>query len=395
MGSENATYQDMIPSQENIQGWGLDVEEIQSLTLINGLTNKPAGTLADGGTINRRSLQTERVSIRAEMTSGFQGSILFDLKGPKTNSYIDNKAPFALFGDDSNGKYYHSGGLPLGDYTLTVTPYAELKAKGKAAASKTIRFRVVDEEVVDSALPTVESVTMIQANTNTEWGKITDGAQLDARDLGTHKLTVKANLSASFKGRVLFELTGASQKTSYSENAPYVLNNYSNGNYSFGSGLYPGSYTLKVTPFLQEGGKELQGVSSTIRFSIVDGQISASIMPTVQSLTMIQANTNTEWGKIADGAKIYAKDLGTHKLTVRANLDPSFKGRVLFELSGASQRTSFSGSAPYVLNNYKNGNYSFGSGLYPGSYTLKVTPFQEVNGKEVQETPTTVRFTII
>ncbi|MEX2594553.1 MAG: polysaccharide lyase [Anditalea sp.] len=144
MGNENAIYGDMVPSVENIQGWGLDVAEIESLTLINGLTNKAVNTIVEGGTINRRLLQTKRVSIRAEIMKGFGGSIQFDLKGPKDNSYIDNKAPFALFGDDSKGKYYHSGGLPLGDYTLTVTPYAEQKAKGKAASSKIIRFKVVD-----------------------------------------------------------------------------------------------------------------------------------------------------------------------------------------------------------------------------------------------------------
>ncbi|MEX2595197.1 MAG: hypothetical protein WD426_20700, partial [Anditalea sp.] len=281
LGNENATYEDMVPSEVNTEGWGPDVAEVESLTLINGVTNRAVNSLVggllntvankivDGGTINRRLLKTERVSIRAEMEKDFKGSVEFDLKGPENNVYIDNHEPFALFGDDSNGKYYHSGGLPLGEYTLTVTPYSAKKGDGKAASPKTIRFRVTDEKVVDKSIPTVESLTLIQANTNTDWGEISDGDKLYAKELDTHKLTIRANLSSSFKGRVLFELSGDFERTSFSNSAPYVLNNYRNGNYTFGSGLHRGNYTLKVTPFLEEDGKEVQGVSSTIKFRIL------------------------------------------------------------------------------------------------------------------------------
>ena len=67
----------------------------------------------------------------------------------------------------------------------------------------------------------------------------------------------------------MFELSGDYDRISFANSAPYVLNNYRDGNYSYGSGLHPGNYTLKVTPFIQDGGREVEGVSSTINFSII------------------------------------------------------------------------------------------------------------------------------
>ncbi len=405
IGNEKSVYEEMLPSNDNTIGWGPDVPDINSLTLINGSTNKAVKEIFDGEIINRNLLNTERVSIRAEIAEGFGGSVQFDLKGPLTNLYWDNGAPFALFGDDSQGKYYHLGGLPLGDYTLTVTPFDERAAKGKAGNPKTIRFKVINEKVTDVSVPTITGFTLIKANINQKFGSLSDGDVLSLAEIGTHKLTVEANLSGTLKGEVRFELSGQVNRVYSANAAPYTIYGYKDGDYKFGStGLPAGNYQLKATPVLIENGTIVYGVSETIQFRVVKDVVEEVVenlvdftqsTSLVEGFTLIKANTNTEWGKISDGSKFYANELGTYKLTIRADLISSFQGRVLFELSGSAERTSFSGSAPYTLNNYKDGNYSFGNGLYPGNYTLKVTPYYQESGGEVSGIPRTVKFQIL
>jgi hypothetical protein len=399
MANQNSNFEEMKPSNNYEGDWGPFIPSVGKLTLINAHTNQEIKTIENGEVISTAMLNTNRISIKADLGSEFQGSVGFDLKGPKSNLVFDNFAPFAMFSDDGNGNYFNGGGLPLGDYTLTITPSDERNGRGKLGQPKVIKFKVVDTEIIEESIPNISSFTLITANTNRKWGTITDGQVISLESTKTDKLTIEAEIPSTFKGSVRFELTGRVNRISSATIAPYTLYNFKDGNYTFGgTGLPIGEYSLTATPSVEKNGKILFGVPKTIRFKVVESSSelvsSSTLSSKFLSATLIKANTNTEWGIISDGMKLSVSELGTHKLTVRANMVPTFTGRVLFELSGTVNRTSSSSTAPYTLNNYKDGNYTFGNGLPVGSYTLKITPFENIGGNEIATPSTILRFQI-
>jgi hypothetical protein len=269
IGNQNASYDEMRPSADNNKGWGPYIPEIQSFTLINAFTNKVIRKISNNEEINVKALGTDRISLRADFGESFTGSIYFNLTGKKAFKFVDSNAPYTLYGDGGVGNYYNNGGTPVGEYTLTTTTYAERSQNGKIGEVKTFKFKVVNsDQLLSSSSTSVESLTLIQANNNRVWGQISDGATLSARELGTHKLALRANMPSGYEGRVLFELSGRVNRTSMSRSsAPYVLNNYSNGNYTFGDGLPAGNYTLKLTPYDKDGRSSI-GPSKTYKFEI-------------------------------------------------------------------------------------------------------------------------------
>ena len=397
IGNENANYDEMNPSITNKTGWGPYIPEIKSFTLINAYTNKVVRNIADNETINIKSLNTDKITLRANFDESFDGSILFNLKGPKSLNYVDNSTPFSIYGDESELNYYNNGGTPVGDYILTATTYAERSQNGKIGSTKTIKFKVINEEVSNSNIPSVSGFTLIKANVNQEYGPLKNGDIINLEEIGTSKLSVKANFSSTFNGEVRFKLSGKVNRDYTAFDQPYTLYGYNNGNYSFGdTGLPPGEYELETTPVVIENGITNFGESKVIKFNVVES-IEQTILTTnyIKNLTLVKANTDTDYGPLTNGSVFLANQLGTHKLTIRANMIDGFKGSVLFELSGPVKRTAMSTSyAPYVLNGFKNGNYSFGEGLPIGSYSLRLTPHLTVDAKEAIGEILKINFTI-
>lgn len=111
-------------------------------------------------------------------------------------------------------------------------------------------------------IPTVNSFYLVDASRDAVLGTIKDGTTMTT---STQKLNITANLSSSFKGKVLLELTGPVKRTQTEGVAPYSLfGDDGNGNYYFGTGLISGYYTLKATPILGD----VKGTSKTIKFQI-------------------------------------------------------------------------------------------------------------------------------
>jgi hypothetical protein len=270
IGNNKSSFEEMRPSADNNKGWGPHVPEIESYTLINAFTNKVIRKISNNEVINIKSLGTNKISLRADFAESFSGSVYFNMTGRKAHTYVDNAAPYTLYGDGGVGNYFNNGGTPIGDYTLNSTTFAEHGRNGKKGPVKTFKFKLVDSDNAfnSSSSTSVRSISLIQANTNTIWGEITDGSSISASQIGTHKLSIRANMDNNFKGRVLFELSGRIRRTSMSRSsAPYVLNNYNNGNYTFGEGLPTGNYSLKLTPH-SEDGRSVIGPSRTYNFSI-------------------------------------------------------------------------------------------------------------------------------
>jgi pectate lyase len=120
-------------------------QAVASFTLINADTDQPIANfdpLNNDITLNLASLPTRNLNIRANTSPATVGSVRFGLDG-KSNYRTDNRAPYALGGDNS-GNYY--GWRPsLGTHILTARPYTRSDARGTAGSALTITFTVVDK----------------------------------------------------------------------------------------------------------------------------------------------------------------------------------------------------------------------------------------------------------
>ncbi|MGV3641164.1 MAG: heparin lyase I family protein [Adhaeribacter sp.] len=110
------------------------------LTFINAEVDKEVKELTNGSSLSLAALGSKKVSIRAYPTSA--ASVKFALTGSKNYTYIDNASPFAIFGDNGKGNYYYGTYIPVGSYTLTVTPYSGTKGTGTAGTPTVVKFTI-------------------------------------------------------------------------------------------------------------------------------------------------------------------------------------------------------------------------------------------------------------
>jgi len=156
MGNEYATYNDMTPVPNNnltttptdgtstSTSTTTSVQSALSFNLVNSETEKDVLTITDGQTISLSALKLSKVNIRAVSSASEPGSVKFSLTGPQSKTYTDNKAPFALHGDNGSGNFYYGNWNPpaVGTYTLKATPYSSDNASGTAGTSKKITFTI-------------------------------------------------------------------------------------------------------------------------------------------------------------------------------------------------------------------------------------------------------------
>lgn len=112
----------------------------------------------------------------------------------------------------------------------------------------------------------VTDFILIDANTNKEIAKLTDGYVINLAETGTTKFNIKAQTQGQ-TGSVIFRLNNTTNRTE--NEAPYSLFGDSRGNYNAGT-LTTGSHTLTGTPFASASGQGTQGTAKTITFSVVE-----------------------------------------------------------------------------------------------------------------------------
>jgi polysaccharide lyase-like protein len=161
LGNEYATYQDMVPVPSGTTPTtptdttstttppatttpSTTGQSILSFNLVDAETEKVLLTITNGQTISLSALKLSKVNIRAVTSSSEPGSVKFQLSGKQSKTYTDDKAPFALHGDNGSGNFYYGNWDPpaLGTYTLKATPYTSDDAKGTAGTSQTITFTI-------------------------------------------------------------------------------------------------------------------------------------------------------------------------------------------------------------------------------------------------------------
>ncbi|MEK6155319.1 choice-of-anchor D domain-containing protein [Flavobacteriaceae bacterium 3-367] len=119
-------------------------EELISFSLVNTTTNQVIGNLADGDVIDLNNYPGTGLGIVAETILEGINSVVFDFNG-SSPFQIENTAPYALSGDSSGN--FNATNFETGINTVTASAYTSKNGGGVKAASVTINFEVIPENL--------------------------------------------------------------------------------------------------------------------------------------------------------------------------------------------------------------------------------------------------------
>ncbi|QHT67859.1 T9SS type A sorting domain-containing protein [Rhodocytophaga rosea] len=117
-------------------------QSVASFSLINADTEQPIKTLVVGEQLNLATLSTKNLNIRANTNPASVGSVVFNLTGAQSKSFIDSGLPYALYGDVLGN--YNAWTPVVGSYTLAATPYSASNGSGTKGTGMSISFSVVN-----------------------------------------------------------------------------------------------------------------------------------------------------------------------------------------------------------------------------------------------------------
>ncbi len=329
---------------------------VVSFTLINAETDEEIGPLGDR--IELSQLPGGKFNIRADVIAGTSevGSVILELEGPVDSTRVENKAPYALFGDkDGKGDYYAET-LPAGEYTLKATPFTGEKGKGDQGVSLEISFEV-------TRFP-VAALALVDAATDSLIEPLENGDVINL--VTTPDISIVAFPEfGDFTGSIVFLLNG--EQVQVESKPPYALAGDDDGDIR-PVDIAPGEYTLTAIPYSQENGKGTAGNALTVRFEVVERL-------EVTALVLVNADTEEDVTELTDGITIPIDQLP--HFNVRAEVNSDQTGSVEFQVNGTLLRRD--NSQPFTLGDESNGNYQ-AVNLPAGNYTLTATPFGKKNG---------------
>jgi hypothetical protein len=105
---------------------------VVSFTLVNSAIEKDILTITNGEKISLKKIGATKLNVRANLANGTSAVVKMELSGAASQSYTDDAAPYALYGD-VNGNY-KSWNATTGKYTL--------KASANAGAEYKIAFTI-------------------------------------------------------------------------------------------------------------------------------------------------------------------------------------------------------------------------------------------------------------
>ena len=120
-----------------------------------------------------------------------------------------------------------------------------------------------------SSTSQIAGITLVNAGTEKDLTKLSNGAVYSLSSLGTTKLNFRADLNAGV-GSVKFELKGAKAHTYTDNAAPHALfGDDGKGNYFYGNMVLPaGTYTLTATPYSGSNASGTAGTPLTYSFTV-------------------------------------------------------------------------------------------------------------------------------
>lgn len=249
-------------SIEQILNGGPCIPIITDVEVIDATADTLLFTLKEGDVIDLSKAGQERVDFRAKVF-GKSRSVRFILDGATTGRWqasIENKAPYALFGNIGND--YRGDELGPQKYTLMVMGFTKPGAMGESGDTLSLNFEVTGREPGG-----IQGFQLIDAEENRIISNLGEGSRIFLPDLTTRHLAIKAFTQPDKVGSVVFHLEGAISDTTISNEAPYSLFGLK-GNQLDGKVFLDGSYQLRATPYTQVGGQGEAGSAATINFTL-------------------------------------------------------------------------------------------------------------------------------
>ncbi|MGB6151253.1 MAG: ThuA domain-containing protein [Pricia sp.] len=238
-------------------------QQIASFTLVNAENDADIKTLTNGETINFDDSGTSQLSIRAN-TSGAIGSIIFSLDGATVQT--ESNAPYALLGNA--GSDYAPWTPQPKTYTISGTAYADAGGKGALLDTYSIRVTFTDGTAVDPVGPVIQSLILVNADSDEDISEITTGSVFDLNEIGTANLNIRAETGAGTES-VIFDYQGVLNYRT--ENLPvYAIGGNTGDNYAAWNPDL-GLNTLTVTAYSEDKGSGVKGASVTVDFEIIEG----------------------------------------------------------------------------------------------------------------------------
>ncbi|MEO0525920.1 MAG: choice-of-anchor D domain-containing protein [Bacteroidota bacterium] len=286
-----------------------------------------------------------------------------------------------------------SGVVPAGgSRTLTVTLDATELEPGTYLDDLTVSSNAPDKsgstsliELTVLDVPTVVNFTLVDAVADVEIGPLGEGDVIDLANFDANKFSVVANIGDIEVGSVVFDFNG--DEGFQTENvAPYALNGDNNGNFR-SLALPMGPNTITATPFSGPRGTGDAGIALTVNFEVVDTSVVE-----ISNFMLIDADTDTEIGPIADGDVIDLANFDANSFNISA-VPSEEVGSVVFDFNGT---TGFQTEnvAPYALGGDRRGN--FNSLAFPlGINTVTATAFLGSNGSGQEGLPSTISFEVV
>lgn len=264
----------------------LNVPEVVSFSLINAETNEIIGPLNEGDIIDLNDYAANKFSVVANIGILDVGSVVFDFNNI-IGFQIENRAPYALNGFNSKKDSYNPVALPLGNNTITATPYSGRKGSGDPGIPLTVNFEVI--ETYDVA---IVSFMLINADTNETIGILNDGDIVDLNDYPSNSFSVVANTSSLDVGSVVFDFNGAVGFRTENR-TPYALNGYNRKKSTYKPVAFPlGNNTITATPYSEKKGSGIAGIALTVDFEVIDDVSLA--LKSAEGLNKLTSNQSVE-----------------------------------------------------------------------------------------------------
>ena len=117
-------------------------------TVVNASDQTVVEILTDGGALVLDDPDNGSYGIRADVEAQAEiGSVRLQLTGAKDVDKTENLAPYSLYGD--SGGNLSGESLPVGEYTLTATAYAERGLGGNVLGTLRVSFGVTGPATED------------------------------------------------------------------------------------------------------------------------------------------------------------------------------------------------------------------------------------------------------
>lgn len=389
---------------------------------IDAVADAVVGSLTSGAVLDLDGVGSPRPNFNVAFdTDDCAESIVFTLVDADTGEIIetftDNDAPYALFGDD-NGDF-NAGDLADGNYILTAIPYSGDNGEGAAADEQSVDFTVQSS----ATPPTVQSFALIDAATDTPiegFNPINDGDVVDLvalfnQGVDINRLNLQAIVSDPF-GQIeqvdlnldITLLSGDMDNVTASDaGVPYSVYGDDNAGDFSDAALPRGAYVLSGTP--QVGGMLLD--ASSVAFTVIG--------PRIGSYTLINASTDLpvdgsgglpDFDPIPEGAVIDLGAIGINTINIRANpvdYNPPVIESVLLNMQSTTStiQNRVEGFRPYAVfgdpsnmdleDGDPNLDYNVWGALQNGSFVLFGQPFGENGGMGELYGAQTLNFSII